>query len=820
MIGNKIQPFKIWCQKVLPNVYDDSLSYYEYLCKMNEYLNEVIEQMNTLTEAEEEYQEALTQAWNETKNYIDNYFNNLDVQNEINNKLDAMALDGTLSSLISPFVSQEIGGVVAEQIGSTVASQIGNTVANQIDDVVAEQIGEPASSATTAWLTEHVTPVGSAVIVDDSLTISGAAADAKATGTQIKNIRDNMPLEDITYPYSGYINTSGTVVANANFFYSDFIDVKTIDINTFIYCHPLVATFTFYDSNKDYLNEYIKTSEINAGMEEHILDIPNDAVYVIVCTDPTYSNKVYKYMNIKNALVDVYGTDENYGNDGRQATNFISGFLNFTACPCKKAEDSGKIEKLYVKSYASGVTKVYIGEVDQLLLFVPRTSFDVSVASGEQFIDVSDLNMYIKKGEQVLYRFIGQTPFVSISGSPEADDSFYYSQTGTLQLVKYGDNTKSAIFGFGYTITSSTNYKQDIEIIDNNNKINNVQEVVTELQSNMNIVSDRSGNKYKMIVENGQIVPIPLNFRHILCVGNSYTIHPTTTDSEPDYSNNLWWGHWAMASSSKDTAWTTLLQTAIRQKINDAVVTPVFGRRYETSPTVYNLYNANTFTYWDGTAWQSLSNNLASFSDVDAIVFFLGANYSGNDWYTLYKAMVEKFITWFPNANIFCCSCSYFAMTEKDNAIKNVADEEMGTYINLVGVTGLSRIGSYVKGDDNNLHQITNAAVGNHFGDYGEYNILNRVCNAIGYQNNATLYDINITNVSGVTLTVISTKTTYNSIVSVFAEVGEGVTLSSITVVDASNNNVSVTDHGTTGYGRIFTFTMPNSNVSITPIVA
>ena len=31
--------FKFWCQKVLPLVYDDSLSYYEVLCKVVKYLN-------------------------------------------------------------------------------------------------------------------------------------------------------------------------------------------------------------------------------------------------------------------------------------------------------------------------------------------------------------------------------------------------------------------------------------------------------------------------------------------------------------------------------------------------------------------------------------------------------------------------------------------------------------------------------------------------------------------------------------------------------------------------------------------------------------
>lgn len=45
-----IKGFKGWCHKVLPLVYDDSLSYYEFLCKVLKKLNEVIEAVNQLIE--------------------------------------------------------------------------------------------------------------------------------------------------------------------------------------------------------------------------------------------------------------------------------------------------------------------------------------------------------------------------------------------------------------------------------------------------------------------------------------------------------------------------------------------------------------------------------------------------------------------------------------------------------------------------------------------------------------------------------------------------------------------------------------------------
>lgn len=40
---NTVKHFRFWCQKVLPLVYDNSLSYYEVLCKVVKYINELID---------------------------------------------------------------------------------------------------------------------------------------------------------------------------------------------------------------------------------------------------------------------------------------------------------------------------------------------------------------------------------------------------------------------------------------------------------------------------------------------------------------------------------------------------------------------------------------------------------------------------------------------------------------------------------------------------------------------------------------------------------------------------------------------------------
>lgn len=49
MDGN-FKHFRFWCQKVLPLVYDDSLSYYEILCKVVNYINNIIDNEKEITE--------------------------------------------------------------------------------------------------------------------------------------------------------------------------------------------------------------------------------------------------------------------------------------------------------------------------------------------------------------------------------------------------------------------------------------------------------------------------------------------------------------------------------------------------------------------------------------------------------------------------------------------------------------------------------------------------------------------------------------------------------------------------------------------------
>lgn len=63
--------FRFWCQKVLPLVYDDSLSYYEVLCKVVDYINKLIDSDKDIIENVEALQNEMNtvQSWIDSFNY-------------------------------------------------------------------------------------------------------------------------------------------------------------------------------------------------------------------------------------------------------------------------------------------------------------------------------------------------------------------------------------------------------------------------------------------------------------------------------------------------------------------------------------------------------------------------------------------------------------------------------------------------------------------------------------------------------------------------------------------------------------------------------
>lgn len=74
---NKLNNFRFWCQKVLPLVYDDSLSYYEVLCKVVEYINNLVRDNNDIIDNIEELKEELKIIQTRIENFNTSYIEDI-----------------------------------------------------------------------------------------------------------------------------------------------------------------------------------------------------------------------------------------------------------------------------------------------------------------------------------------------------------------------------------------------------------------------------------------------------------------------------------------------------------------------------------------------------------------------------------------------------------------------------------------------------------------------------------------------------------------------------------------------------------------------
>lgn len=95
-----LKPFPKFCYSIgyIPTSYKVSMTYEEQLVWLCDYIkNTVIPTINNNSHVVEELQY-----------FVEHYFDNLDVQTEINNKLDAMVLDGTLAEVINEQLFDEL----------------------------------------------------------------------------------------------------------------------------------------------------------------------------------------------------------------------------------------------------------------------------------------------------------------------------------------------------------------------------------------------------------------------------------------------------------------------------------------------------------------------------------------------------------------------------------------------------------------------------------------------------------------------------------------------------------------------------------------
>lgn len=277
--------------------------------------------------------------WQQLYDYVHDYFDNLDVQQEINNKLDQMALDGSLASVAQPIIDAKVAsllpGEVADQIGPVVADQIDNSVASQIGDVVASQISTAIVSPVETWLNAHITQPTTPAI-DNTLSIIGAAADAAAAGAAISTCETRLDNE--------IVNMSDQLYYNHNYLSYDYIhqrlnsstgmpstgDNAFATTNDYIRMLKPATTLSIFGQenitnyNATYVYFYDDNNYISpAVMTDHTVDVPATATrfkYSITISSGTIDfNDITNYCKV---YTDAVETTKNYIDELLYRTDF------------------------------------------------------------------------------------------------------------------------------------------------------------------------------------------------------------------------------------------------------------------------------------------------------------------------------------------------------------------------------------------------------------------------------------------------------------------------------------------------------------------
>lgn len=230
----KMYPFKWFVLENFPFLEDsiDSLTNYQLFCKLGEEINKNRDSINEIGENET----ALVTAFNNLYDYVEHYFNNLNVQQEINNKLDEMAENGSLYEMLNTFITpafeEQDARVNALIEGQNVRI---NGFQNELESVAS---GSPLVASSTDGMTDTTriyvnttdgkwyyydgdsweiggTYQSTMGAVDTTLTQSGAAPDSKIVGEKLKEKNFDMQIlsgyKILQNPISYTVNSGATV---------------------------------------------------------------------------------------------------------------------------------------------------------------------------------------------------------------------------------------------------------------------------------------------------------------------------------------------------------------------------------------------------------------------------------------------------------------------------------------------------------------------------------------------------------------------------------------------------------------------------------
>lgn len=219
----KLTPFKWFVLQNFPFIDEDfdAITNYQLFCKLGEEINKIIDSENLLgTEVEN----------------LSHYFDNLDVTEEINNKLDEMAQDGTLTTLIESYINPYITAQ-NERINQSITEQNANIATQR------QQLNESISVQNSSIDTQNIR------IANLETIINGLSNFAPIPVTSTSDMTDTTKLYLLTtdgkwYYYNGSNFVAGGTYQSAE--NSDQVTTNKKDLEDITY----IKTYNTYDDGE------------------------------------------------------------------------------------------------------------------------------------------------------------------------------------------------------------------------------------------------------------------------------------------------------------------------------------------------------------------------------------------------------------------------------------------------------------------------------------------------------------------------------------------------------------------------------------------
>ena len=217
--------FAFWLQKTQPLVYDDALSYYEVLCRTSAILNQLIKQVNDLTDAQKKFIEdatnLLNQIINEWNSIVDQWNNIVTEWNSIVDQWNNIVTEwntmkttwsqwlATWAQWVSTFAqwTETFNNMVQNnnQFQTDITNQF-NSYKNEINNIISNfenEVNEKIKDFVTVGILEHVVTYGG--IWEQVVTLEAGAS------TRIL-LPESMQKEGLYFLANASIDCEGIIV--------------------------------------------------------------------------------------------------------------------------------------------------------------------------------------------------------------------------------------------------------------------------------------------------------------------------------------------------------------------------------------------------------------------------------------------------------------------------------------------------------------------------------------------------------------------------------------------------------------------------------